>query len=293
LSFPIGVAPTAAHCMAHPDGEIATAKGANAADTLMIVSSAATKNIEEVAAASPNAKKWFQVYFYDDRSAAVDQIRRAEAAGYSALVLTVDIPLLGKRREDMRNKFALPPHMRLVNYPPENVTDPSKDFEKHYWSKTNTTMSWEIIPWLRSLTRLPLLIKGILTREDAIEAVKHNVDAIIVSNHGGRQLDSVLAPIEALPEVVEAVAGRCDVYVDGGIRTGGDVFKALALGAKCVFVGRPVIHGLAHSGEAGVRKVLEILQTEFDLCMALAGVRNVLEINRRSIMYESEMKGKL
>ena len=270
VSMPILIAPSACQCMAHPEGECATARGAGAADTLMIVSTVATRSLEEVAEAA-TGPLWFQLYMYDERDAAVMLVQRAQAAGYRALVVTVDTPHVSKRERDIRNNFHIPP-------PPFVAAN----FTGKYATETgmHAAVTWDVIPWLRSLTSLPILLKGILTAEDALLAVEHGVEGIIVSNHGGRQLDGAIASIEALPEIVEAVADRCEVYVDGGIRRGSDVLKALALGARAVLVGRPILWGLAVDGEAGVERVLKLLHGELEMAMALSGRPTLASIDR-------------
>ncbi|NXX27400.1 HAOX2 oxidase, partial [Nicator chloris] len=263
ISFPVGIAPTGFHQLAWPDGEKSTARAARAMDTCYIASTYSTCTLEEISAAAPGGLRWFQLYIHRNRAASQELVRRAEALGFQGLVLTADLPYTGKRRDDVRNGFRLPPHMKVKNL--------EGAFEVCKMSPLDPSVTWNDIHWLRSLTSLPIIIKGILTREDAELAVRHGVQAIIVSNHGGRQLDEGPATIEALVEVVEAVRGRVEVYVDGGIRKGSDVLKALALGAKCVFIGRPALWGLAYRGEEGLQDVLRILQDEFRLSMALAG----------------------
>src|SRR5579884_3980114 len=226
----------------------------------MIVSTTATKNIEEVAAAA-TGPLWFQLYVYPTFEVAEKLVRRAEAAGYRAIVLTVDLPRLGRREKDIRNGVTIPPEPYLE----ANFVGVEKTGQE--W----VTLTWESLSWLRSITSLPIILKGILTAEDAVLAVEHGVDGIIVSNHGGRQLDCVPASIEALPEVVAAVNGRCEVYMDGGIRRGTDVLMALALGARAVLIGRPVLWGLAVDGADGVRRVLHLLRDELEQAMALSG----------------------
>jgi 4-hydroxymandelate oxidase len=267
LSMPILVAPMAFHGFAHPQGECETARGVGQAGTLMIVPTVSHRTIEEVAEVA-SGPLWFQLYVYDDAAITADLVQRAERAGYRAIVLTVDLPRFGRRERDVRNQFIVPP---AANFKVDDVT------------RLRSSLSWKDLEWFRSLTSLPLLIKGILTAEDALLAVEHGVDGIIVSNHGGRQLDTAIASIDALPEVVEAVAGRCDVYVDGGIRRGTDVIKALALGARAVLLGRPVLWGLAVGGAAGVYQVLELLRAELELGMALCG-RPTLESIDRSLV---------
>jgi len=260
VSMPILVAPTALHSMAHPEGECATAQGAGMANTLMIASTTATRSIEEIAQAA-SGPLWFQLYVYPSFQVAEKLVRRAEAAGYRAIVLTVDLPYLGNREKDRHNNVTIPPEP----FYEANFVDVEEKGQP--W----VPLTWESLSWLRSITSLPILVKGILTAEDAVLAVEHGVTGIIVSNHGGRQLDTALASIDALPEIVEAVTGRCEVYIDGGIRRGTDILKALALGARAVLVGRPILWGLAANGAQGVFQVLEILRKELELSMALAG----------------------
>jgi 4-hydroxymandelate oxidase len=269
VSMPILVAPMALHCLAHPEGECATAQGAGMASTLMIASTTATRNIEEIADAA-TGPLWFQLYVYPSLEVAAKLVRRAEAAGYRAIVLTVDLPRLGRREKDIRNNVTIPPSP----YYEANFVDVEKEGQR--W----VPLTWESLSWLRSITSLPILLKGILTAEDAVLAVEHGVDGIVVTNHGGRQLDTAIPSIEALPEVVEAVAGRCEVYLDGGIRRGTDVLKALALGARAVLLGRPVLWGLAVNGAEGVCHVLELLRNELELDMALAGRPTLDSIDR-------------
>ena len=270
VSMPVLVAPTAHHCLAHPEGECATAQGAGMARTLMIASTFSTRSIEEIAAAA-SGPLWFQMYSYRGLDIPAQLVRRAEAAGYRAIVVTVDAPQLGKRERDIRNDFKLPAHVRSANV----VFD-----EDESYIPAPTILTWDSLDWLRGITSLPLLLKGVLTAEDAVMAVERGVQGIIVSNHGGRQLDTAITSIEALPEIVEAVAGRCEVYVDGGIRRGTDILKALALGARAVLVGRPALWGLAVNGAQGVQQVLEILRAELELAMILSGRPTLASIDR-------------
>lgn len=287
VAMPILVAPTAYHCLAHTEGECASARAASEAGTIFTASTMATRSLEEIAEAA-TGPLWFQLYVYKERDISERLIRRAEAAGYQALVVTVDVPRLGNREQDRRNGFALPPYLHLANFAAaeDNThlqTEPGQSgVAVHAAAHFDLTLTWDAVGWMRSVTSLPILVKGILTEEDAALAVRQGVDGIIVSNHGGRQLDSVPAAIEALPEVVAAVRAAesaCEVFVDGGIRRGTDVLKALALGARAVLVGRPVIWGLAAEGSAGVRRVLEILRNELDLAMALAGRPTIASID--------------
>lgn len=268
LATPIVVAPSALHCMAHPEGECATAQGAGAAGTLMIASTDATRSLEEIAQAA-SGPLWFQLYVYPSHEVAAGLVRRAEAAGYKAIVLTVDLPLLGNRERDRRNQMTIPPPPLFA----ANFVDIEE--HEHNW----VVLSWQDVDWLRSITSLPIILKGILTAEDALLALEHGAAGIVVSNHGGRQLDSAVTALEALPEIVEAVAGRCEIYMDGGIRRGTDVLKALALGARAVLLGRPVLWGLAVNGASGVQHVLEILSTELEIAMRLSGCPTLASIN--------------
>lgn len=266
VSMPILVAPTGYHRLAHPEGECATAQGAGRAETLMVASSSATRSLEEIAEAA-SSPLWFQLYVYD-RPIAENLVQRATRAGYRALVITVDAPRWGRKERAIKSGYELPAHMPRANYDVNALT------------KDVASVTWDDLAWLRSLTSLPILLKGILTAEDALLALEHGMDGVIVSNHGGRQLDSAIPTIEALPEIVEAVAGRCEVYLDGGIRRGTDVLKALALGARAVLIGRPVLWGLAAKGAEGVYEVLDLLREEFDLAMRLAGCPSLADIKR-------------
>lgn len=263
LSMPVLIAPTAFHRLAHPDGEVATARAAADAGTVMVVSMAATRPVEEIAAAG--GPLWFQLYPHTDLGFTTTVVRRAVAAGCRALVVTVDSPVFGRRERDLRHGFVdLPPGMVC-----ENMRDASgrvRDIEM------NARVSWELVSVLRRLTTVPILLKGVLHPEDARLAVEHGVDGVLVSNHGGRQLDGVTATLDALPAVVAAVDGRLPVLVDGGLRRGTDVLVALALGATAVLVGRPVLWGLAVAGAAGVRHVLDLLRADLDRALALVGV---------------------
>lgn len=255
VTFPIGVAPTAMQRMAHPEGEIATAKACQAMGTVMILSTISTTSIEDVATAAPSLSKWFQLYIYKDRNVTRRLVKRAEDAGFKALVLTVDTPFFGTRLADHRNSFCLPPHLELANFKQENLqmsTDKGSSLNAYASSLFDASLTWKDVEELTKMTKLPVLVKGVLRGEDALLAIKHKVSAIIVSNHGARQLDHVPATIDALKEVVKAVEGQVPVFVDGGFRTGTDILKALALGARGVFVGRPVIYGLA----CGVRNII-------------------------------------
>jgi 4-hydroxymandelate oxidase len=288
LAFPLLVAPMAFQRLAHPDGEIATARAATAVGAGMILSTLATSSIEDVRAEG-GGPLWFQLYIYRDRDASRALVERAEGAGCSALVLTVDSPLLGRRERDVRNGF----HVSADVAVPNLTGDPRAAlaaaaahggdgsalarFVESHW---DSSISWRDVEWLRSATRLPVFVKGIVRGDDAKLALEHGAAGVIVSNHGGRQLDTAIASARALPEIADAMAGRGALLVDGGIRRGTDIVKALALGANAVLLGRPVLWGLALGGADGVRHVLELLRDEFDLALALTGCRSPGELSR-------------
>ncbi|HEY7127188.1 MAG TPA: alpha-hydroxy acid oxidase [Ktedonobacterales bacterium] len=281
---PILVAPTAMHRLGHPEGEVATARGAGAAGVLMAVSTLATSTLEEVAAAA-SGPLWFQLYVYKDRGVTRALVERAKAAGYKALCVTVDAPHSGRRERDDYNHFVLPPEMPFANFEHPSMRTMAAQSGKSSLgafvaSLMDLTLTWKDIAWFREMAGMPVLVKGVLTAEDARLAVEHGADGIVVSNHGGRQLDTAIATIEALPEVVEAVEGRAEVYLDGGVRRGTDVLKALALGAEGVLVGRPVLWGLTLAGAEGVERVLLMLRHELEEVMLLAGCPTLASINR-------------
>ncbi len=269
VPMPIGVAPTAMHGAACAEGECATAQAAGALGALMIASTESTRTLEEIAGVA-TGPLWFQLYFSSrTHELAARLVQRAEAAGYRAIVVTVDSPRWGQKERHLRSEetYAWPPSGNLLSEPPLDEDDQGE------------ALTWDDLRWLRGMTSLPIVIKGILTAEDAVLGVESGVAGLVVSNHGGRQLDTVAATIEVLPEVVAAVANRCEVYLDGGIRRGTDVLKALALGARAVFVGRPVLWGLAASGAEGAQHVLELLRDELELTMALAGCPDIASID--------------
>ncbi len=268
LSHPIILAPTAAHDLAHGDAELATARGAAGAGALMTLSTISSRPVEAVADAAPAAPRWFQLYSPTDRGACRSIVDRAVASGCSAIAVTVDLPLPGNRERDVRNRFVLHMGAHLPEEQPVNETG----------IVVLPTMTWEDLAWLRSVCPVPLLAKGVLRADDAVRAVDAGCDGIWVSNHGGRQLDTAVAGAEALPAIADAVGRRAVIVVDGGVRRGIDVLKALALGADLVAVGRPILWGLAADGADGVRRVVEILREELSLAMALAGCRSIDEI---------------
>jgi (S)-3,5-dihydroxyphenylglycine transaminase len=264
---PIGIAPLGYHTLADAEGEVATAEAAAATGLPFVVSTFAGRTLEDIVAAG-SAPRWLQVYCFRDRSATAALVTRAGRAGFEALVLTVDAPRLGRRLRDIRNDFRLPPGVVPANLTGDGFASPSG----HALGAFDAGMDWSVVGWLRELSGLPVLVKGVLTADGARRALDAGADGVVVSNHGGRQLDGVPATLDVLPEVAAATAGRCPVLLDGGVRRGRDVLLSLALGADAVLVGRPVLHGLAVGGAAGVRHVLDILVEELAHDMALAGV---------------------
>ena len=269
---PLLVAPTAYHRMAHDEGERATARGVAAAGTVMCVSTLATVALEEVAAAAPDAPRWFQLYIRRDRSFTEDLVNRAVAAGYAAIVLTVDLPVLGRRWRDERNSFSLPAGLEMANLGGAPPTVEGSDLAAYADSQFDPALTFDDIGWLADLSGLPVIVKGVMRGDDALECVESGAAGIVVSNHGARQLDTTIPTAEALKDVADSVGDRIEIYVDGGIRRGTDVIKALALGARAVLVGRPILWGLATGGAAGVQAVLDELVEEFTRALALCGV---------------------
>ena len=268
VSMPVLVAPTAIQRLAHPDGEVGMARAAAAAGTVMCLSTLATATPAEVAAAAQGAPQWFQLYVFRDRGVTRAFLDQASEHGFGAIVLTVDAPRLGRRERDLRTGFRVPPDVVVPSMAAIGAWEGATPLE--LLGAIDPSLTWSDLEQLRG-PGLPLVLKGIQTAEDAALAVEHGVDAIVVSNHGGRQLDAVAPTAELLPEIVDAVGGRVEVYVDGGIRRGSDAVKALALGARAVLVGRPPLWGLACDGEAGARRVLELLRDELELALALCG----------------------
>ncbi|VAI33718.1 unnamed protein product [Triticum turgidum subsp. durum] len=288
MPSPIIVAPTGSH-NSKPRREVATAKAAASCNSLMVLSFSSNCRIEEVAA-SCDAIRFYQLYVFKKRAVSATLVRRAESNGFKAIVLTVDNPMLGRRERDIRNKMVAPakPNLEgLISLENLDTTDGSQ-LVKYVRDTMDPSLSWKDVEWLKSITSLPILLKGILTAEDARKAVEAGVAGVIVSNHGGRQLDYAPATISVLEEVVKAVAGAVPVLVDGGIRRGTDVLKALALGARGVMVGRPVMYGLAARGEAGAKHVIEMLNRELELAMALCGCRSLAEITRDRVQTEGD-----
>ncbi|USP78347.1 hypothetical protein yc1106_05621 [Curvularia clavata] len=296
-TIPLGVAPTAMQCLAHDDGELATARACKNMGIVMGLSSFSTTSLEDIRDALGDHPAVLQLYLFEDREKSQALIQRAKKAGYKAVMLTVDTPLLGRRNLEIRNQFKLPRHLKAANFHQDDATGAEEKEEKEpritfHTHAPNPTLTWDRdIAWLQSQCHpeMQVWVKGIATAEDALLACHHSVDGILVSNHGGRQLNGALATLDALPEVVAAVRSsqsskKIPVHVDGGVRHGTDVFKALALGADFVWVGRPVLWGLAYKGQEGVELALRLLRDEFRLCMGLAGVVRVEDIGKEYLV---------
>lgn len=284
LTMPILIAPTAFQKMSHKDGELATASAAGKAGTIMVLSTLSNSSIEEVKAAA-TGPLWYQLYVFKDRQITKSLVERAELAGYSALVLTVDLPVSGQREADLRNNFQLPDGLTIKNLLPEDMKRfppeaAGSGLTAYVASLFDPSVNWKDLEWLRSITKLPILLKGLVRADDAQLAVKHGAAGIIVSNHGGRQLDTAPATIKVLPEIVAAAGDKLEILIDGGIRRGTDIIKALALGARAVLVGRPILWGLATDGQDGVTKVLNLLRNDLDLSMALCGCPSIKDITK-------------
>ena len=278
ISLPVMLDPAGNHSAAHPDAEIATVKAANAADTLMILSSHASRTLEEVAAAS-TGPLWFQQYFFEDRGLTTEMAARAEEAGYSAICITLDAKISPKRERNIRNNYI----------GPDSPNYSQLDLGTHSWKFAadapsgpmdirSVSADWSELEWFSSSTNLPVIVKGVMRGNDGILAANNGAQGIIISNHGGRYLDTTPATIEVLPEITSAVDGRAEVYLDGGIRRGTDIYKAIALGARAVLIGRPLFWGLAANGESGLASVLEILRDELDTTMGMCGCNDLESI---------------
>jgi 4-hydroxymandelate oxidase len=281
--MPVLVAPTAFHKLACGEGEIAAAKAAKAAKTLFILSSLSNTGMESVFAQA-GSPRWFQLYIYKDREITLELIKRAEAAGAEAIVLTVDAPALGTRERDVRNTFRLSDGLTVENLAPvgkgnfPEVT--GSGLAAYVRANFKEDLGFDDLDWLCRSTRLPVVVKGVCRGDDARRAAEHGAKAVVVSNHGGRQLDTAPSTCEVLPQVVDAAGELCEIYVDGGIRRGSDVLKAIALGARAVLVGRAVLWGLCVAGEQGATRVLEILRRELDEAMLLCGCTKLGDIDR-------------
>ncbi|XP_055590834.1 uncharacterized protein LOC129742920 [Uranotaenia lowii] len=287
--MPVGISPTALQKLAHPEGERATARAAAKVGIPYVMSSMASSTIDEVVQAAPEGVRWMQTYIHRNRNIARALVRQAESNGFTALVLTIDSPVLGIMKSEVRAEN---------NVPNDVWYEVFRDFERQgvitdgddiaIVDDFDQSLTWKDVEWLMSITKLPVIVKGVLTKEDAIRAVETGVAAILVSNHGGRQLDSISATIEVLPEIVRAVGGQIPIIVDGGVSKGTDIFKALAYGADMVFLGRAILWGLAVNGQKGIEDVLEILRNEFDNAMALAGCSSLCDIGKDRVIHEEE-----
>ena len=294
-SFPCIIAPTALHrLMNNEHGELATVRAAVASSTIMCVSTTASTHIELIAEEYRHQIKtnypqsisqlWFQLYVLKDRQYAHKLIQRVVSSGYKALVITVDHCTMGNRECDIYNNFKLPDDIQAINLYDDDTNDGTKNYRNR---PVDEAFSWKDLQWIRSITSLPLIIKGIMHPDDAREAVKHGIQGIVVSNHGGRQLDTCISTIDALPHIINAIKDtnhQIDVYIDGGIRRGTDILKAIALGAKAVLIGRPILWGLAVNGEQGVTNILEIFKKEFRLAMMLCGCQTVDDIIKNNLL---------
>jgi len=285
VSFPVLVAPMGFHGLCHADAEVATAKATAAAGTIFASSTVSNCSLEAIGSCAEGVR-WFQLYVYRDRGLTKSLVERVVAAGYRALCLTVDTPLAGARERDRRNKLRMPSHLALGNFSDthsemhrrQTTEGGGSSLASYIASQWDPGLTWKDVEWLRSISPLPVIVKGVLRPDDATLAVKHGAAAVLVSNHGGRQLDGVPAPVSVLRSIADAVGNKAEVLLDGGVRRGTDVLKALALGARAVLVGRPVLWGLTLDGEQGVRAVLEHLRAEVDLAFALAGCRTVGDV---------------
>ena len=277
ISFPVMLAPTGTHQRAHPLGELAATRAAGAAGTILGLSTASSFSIEEVAevATSP---LWFQLYFFRDRELTEILVRRAEQSGYKAIMLTVDNVGATSREREYRYAYILEAERSLKNFDGIELANiPARD---NFVESFEPALSWSDVEWLRSLTSMPLIIKGIQTAEDARLCAEYGAEALVVSNHGGHALQGTEGTIDMLPQVADAVGDRMEIYLDGGVRKGADVLKALSMGARAVFIGRPIFWGLSIGGEEGVRNVLEILRNELSVTMGLCGVSDVKTVDR-------------
>ena len=289
ISMPVLVPPMGFQGLCHSEAELATARATAAEGTIFCASTVSNESLESIAEAC-GGPRWFQLYVYRDKEITRALVERAVAAGYSALCLTVDTPLAGARERDRRNSLRMPAHLALGNFAAAHTAEhhhgqgAGSALAQYIAARWDPGLTWEDVSWLRSVSYLPVVVKGVLAPDDAVLAIEHGAWAVIVSNHGGRQLDSAPAGATMLPAVADAVGGRAEVLVDGGIRRGTDVLKALALGAGAVLVGRPVLWGLTLDGADGVRAVLQHLRVEIDLAMALAGCRTVADVRRDLIL---------
>ena len=287
MEYPILIAPTAFHGLSHEDAEVGTAKAAKESGTTMILSTLSNSTIEDVA--KSNANLWFQLYIFNDRDITLELVKKAEQNNYKAIVVTVDAPILGKREQDIRNEFHLPNHLSIINLAHHinaaqlDQHTSTSSLEKFFKEQLNNQLTWDDIEWLATQTKLPIILKGILHPDDARRSLDVNIAGIVVSNHGGRQLDTEISSIEALPEISKIIKSKIPILLDGGIRRGTDILKALALGANGVLIGRPIVWGLADDGHQGSIKVIEFLREELVQSMQLIGCKNINDLNQSFI----------
>ncbi|XP_046339316.2 2-Hydroxyacid oxidase 1-like [Haliotis rufescens] len=299
VDCPIGVSPVAMCRLAHPDGEVAVARACAKLGRCFMLSTMATAGLDEIEEKAADCLRWFQIHIQTDRDLQIQLVQNAERAGFKALALTVDCQVYGRRHAEMRSGFILPAKHKLgVLEGLKSRTGMSDEERKGGWSNFlnnffSSSATWDDLRWLKTITKLPVIAKGVITGEGAREALAAGADAIVVSNHGGRELDCVPATMDALREVVEVVGDRCEIYLDGGVRSGLDALKAIAMGARAVFVGRPILWGLAHAGGEGAEKVLQILGDELNTGMALAGASKISEISRDMVVHKSYYSSKL
>ncbi len=293
LAFPMIGAPLAFQRLVDPEGEIAVAKSLHDNNLVYTSSTMSSISLEQIAEKSPGPK-WFQLYIYKDRAITLELIQRAENAGYQGIMLTVDVPVMGKRERDYVNEFELPEHIFAANFIANSDERTSQNVRNRSAIKIFTdkqfepNLNWNDVLWLKSKTSLPIILKGIMRDSDAVKAVEYGADAIVVSNHGGRQLDGVISSIEVLPKIARKIDKKIPVLFDSGIRRGTDILKALALGADCVLIGRPLLWGLSAAGELGVKKVLSILQEELIEAMMLCGYSSVIDLqNNKGLIANS------
>lgn len=287
IDFPLLIAPMAFQRLAHPEGEIATAKAAEANNIIMVTSTLSTCSFEEIKVTTTSSS-WLQLYIYKDREITKNLVQLAESYGCQGIVLTVDTPLYGKRIKELHHPMVLPSDFEIKNLEIAGLNlkeIPLRKLPGHLASLLDPAIGWKDIDWLRSITSLPIILKGIINPKDMHIAIEHHIEAIVISNHGGRQLDTTLSAIEALRLARSSSDTNIEIILDGGIRKGIDILKALALGAKAVMIGRPILWGLGVGGEEGVKAVLTILKAEFDLAMALCGYTSVNQINEEILFF--------
>jgi len=286
--MPVIVAPTALQRLAHPDAEPGTARAAAAAGTIFTLSTLATSRPTEVAATAPPAPRWFQLYVLKDRGVSNALRDEACASGFDAIVLTVDAPRAGRRERDFRTGFAVPPHVSMPAIDAAIGTGGSSPTPQEFFSLVDASLTWKALEHLASECPVPVIVKGIHAPDDAVRAIEHGAAGVIVSNHGGRQLDCVPATIDLLPPVVDAVGDRAEVLVDGGVRRGTDVLIALALGARAVLLGRPMLWALTCGGEAGARRLLQLMHAEIELGLRLLGAPTPADVGRHHLAWTDE-----